>query len=93
MKVTNYSSITAWSLSNRQIQSIDDLTGLSQLVRLDLSGNSLRRLRGMEGVSSLGMLNISQNDLEAADASLVELRYLQQLRTLNIGENPKVSSN
>jgi hypothetical protein len=82
-------NVTALSLSGRGIGSIDETSGLAALRRLDLSKNKLKRLAHMANLSSLGMLNISCNEFSGGD-SLEELRYLPELRTLNIGENPSL---
>lgn len=83
--------ITAMSLCERGVQSIEDLDGLSALRRLDLSKNKLRRLRCLSSLPSLGMLNVSENDFEGSDA-VEDLKYLTELRTLNVGDNPALGS-
>jgi hypothetical protein len=80
------SEVDALSLQSKGIQKIEDFKGFDKLRRLDLSENQLKRLSGMSTLSELSLLNVSKNSLDA-DASLEELRYLAQLRTLNIGEN------
>lgn len=80
--------LTALTLSYRAIERIDSLTGLRALRRLDMSYNFLTRLSGFEELSSLSLLNVSNNDL--AGDGLEELRYLPELRTLNIGNNPRI---
>ena len=62
----------------------------SKLRRLDLSKNKLTRLACFSGLKGLSMLNVSENDLQG-DSSLDELRYLVELRTLNISGNPKIT--
>ena len=80
-------TLTALSLSERGVATIEDTAGLSSLKRLDLSKNKLKRLANMSNLSSLGMLNVSSNELSGGE-SIEDLRYLTELRTLNIGENP-----
>lgn len=84
-------TITALSLSERGVTTIENTMGLSSLRRLDLSKNKLKRLSQLENLSTLGMLNVSGNELAGAD-SIEDLRYLTELRTLNIGENPGIRS-
>ena len=81
--------ITALPLKDCGIKEIDDFHGFNNLQRLDLSENQLKRLKGMSDLLHLGMLNISKNQLDGG-GSCEDLRYLTQLRTLNIGENPKI---
>lgn len=82
--------ITALSLAHRGVERIDDLAGFDKLLRLDLSHNSLRRLQGMADAPHIGLLNVSHNQLESS-SSLEDLRYLPELRTLNIGFNPAIA--
>ena len=86
---TALQKITALPLPSRGIEKIENLDVLCELRRLDLSENKLKRLTGMQGLSKLSMLNISKNLLDS-DVSLEDLRYLTELRTLNIGENEKL---
>ena len=83
---TSADKITALALSSRGICSIEDTNGLSSLKRLDLSKNNIKRLSNMSNLTTLGMLNVSCNKLTGGE-SIEELRYLTELRTLNIGEN------
>merc|ERR1719487_1784127 len=85
----NINEITALSLAHRGVERIDDLAGFDKLLRLDLSHNSLRRLQGMADAPHIGLLNVSHNQLESS-SSLEDLRYLPELRTLNIGFNPAI---
>jgi hypothetical protein len=86
------SDCNAVTLSNRGMTKIVDMDLFSsKLRRLDLSKNKLTRLACFSGLKGLSMLNVSENDLQG-DSSLDELRYLVELRTLNISSNPKVSS-
>ena len=86
----NLGDCTALSLSNRGIEKLEDFQGLStDLRRLDLSNNTITRLHGFHSISGISMLNVSSNDLQS-DSSLEDLRYLTELRTLNIGNNPKI---
>lgn len=88
--MSNLTDITALTLSNRQCTQIVDLQGMSKLRRLDISGNKLKRLAGMRNVTDIGMLNASNNNLQGSQ-SMEELRYLPELRTLNIGYNPQIT--
>eukprot|EP01041_Mallomonas_annulata_P012009 gene12009-25159_t len=82
--------ITALSLEGCQIEKIEDLVGLSSLQRLNLSKNKLHRLCGLNDTPNLGMLNLSNNCLDGS-SSLEDLRYVCGLRTLNIGNNLKIT--
>ena len=83
---------TALSLSNRSIQQIDDLKGFgSNLRRLDLSDNKISRLHGFVEIPKISFLNISGNEF-SGDSGLEELRYLNELRTLNLGRNPEIKT-
>lgn len=82
--------VNALTLSYRGIEKIVDLNGLHALRRLDLSYNFLQRLSGMVDCEGLSLLNISNNDLSGD--GLEELRYLPELRTLNIGNNPRIKT-
>lgn len=88
LMATGLADVTALTLSYRSVERIEDLHGLSSLRRLDLSFNFLTRLSGMADLTSLSLLNVSNNDLSCE--GLEELRYLPELRTLNIGSNPRV---
>jgi Leucine-rich repeat (LRR) protein len=81
--------ITALSLKDRGIEKLEDFLGFSKLQRLDISENGIKRLSGMAALSQLGMFNISKNSLDGS-SSCEDLRYLIELRTLNIGFNPKI---
>jgi hypothetical protein len=81
--------ITALSLKGKEISKVEDFRGFNKLQRLDLSENKLKRLSGLSDLKSLGMLNVSNNQLDGS-ASCEELRYLTELRTLNIGYNGKI---
>lgn len=81
--------ITSLSLSSRQMSQIDNMRGLKKLARLDISKNNLTRLQHLNDVPQVTLLNVSQNDLNS-DAALEELRYLESLRTLNVGMNPRL---
>ncbi len=84
------SECNAVTLSERGIKEIVDLSKFSgKLRRLDLSKNKLGRLACFQTLSGLSMLNVSENELQG-DSSLDELRYLTELRTLNISNNPKI---
>lgn len=89
IKTNNLSEITSLSLTDRNINKIDDLNGMPKLRRLDMSKNAITRLNGFNVLPELSMLNVSSNEL-TSDASLEELRYLTNCRTLNIGFNPKI---
>lgn len=81
---------TAVTLSDRGIEKIEDFEGLGEnLRRLDISKNSLNRLTSLQKLTNLSLLNVSSNLLKG-DASLEELRYLGELRTLNISENDQI---
>jgi hypothetical protein len=81
--------VTALSLKGKDITKVEDFRGFNKLQRLDLSENKLKRLSGLSDLRSLGMLNVSNNQLEGS-ASCEELRYLTELRTLNVGYNSKI---
>jgi Leucine-rich repeat (LRR) protein len=81
--------LTALSLKGREITKIEDFHGLNKVQRLDLSENKLKRLGGLSDLKSVGLLNVSNNQLDSG-ASCEELRYLTELRTLNLGSNPKI---
>lgn len=81
------SEISAISLKERNIEKIEDLQELSNVKRLDLSKNKLRRLCGLHALSGLGMINLSNNEL-SGPSSIEELRYLINIRTVNMGDNP-----
>lgn len=81
--------ITALSLKGREITKIDDFRGFLKLQRLDLSENKIKKLHGFLDLKCLGMLNLSNNLLDGS-SSCEELRYLTELRTLNIGSNPTI---
>jgi len=84
------SEVTALTLSERGIAKMEDFLGFSdKLHRVDLSSNAITRLHGFDSVPSISMLNVSSNQL-VGDASLEDLRYLVELRLLNIGNNPKI---
>jgi hypothetical protein len=89
--VTNdLSACTALTLSNRGIIKLEDLTGFGEILhRVDLSNNAITRLQGFSATPGISMLNVSSNEL-SGDASLEDLRYLTELRTLNIGNNPNI---
>lgn len=88
----NLMECNAATLSNRGITTIANLNCFgTSLCRLDLSMNEISRLSGFASVPNLSLLNVSSNKLET-DGSLEELRYLPELRTLNIGSNPKIKS-
>ena len=89
MMKNSIADITALSLRGRSIEKIEDLNGFAQLQRLDLSDNCLRRIAAMSNVPHLGMLNASKNILSGS-SSCEDLRYLIELRTLNIGSNPNL---
>ena len=85
------SDCNAVTLSNHSISKIVDMELFSsKLRRLDLSKNKLTRLACFSGLKGLSMLNVSENDLQG-DSCLDELRYLVELRTLNISFNPKIT--
>lgn len=81
--------LTALSLKGREITKIDDFRGFIKLQRLDLSENKIKKLHGLLDLKCLGMLNLSNNLLDGS-SSCEELRYLTELRTLNIGSNPTI---
>lgn len=84
------SACTALTLSNRGITKLEDLTGFREILhRVDLSNNAITRLQGFSATPGISMLNVSSNEL-SGDASLEDLRYLTELRTLNIGNNPNI---
>lgn len=88
------SDCTAISLANRGIQTISDMNDMNNnLRRLDLSSNKLTRLTGFVNMtgSQLSLLNVSMNDIKG-DMGLEDLRYLTELRTLNISKNPHIKT-
>lgn len=90
MVSNDLAAYTALTLSKRGITKIEDLAGFSDLLhRLDLSDNAITRLHGFNVTPGISMLNVSSNEL-SGDASLEDLRYLTELRTLNIGNNPNI---
>ena len=90
LAANDLSEVTALTLTERGIVKIEDFVGFSdKLHRVDLSCNAITRLNGFDTVPSISMLNVSSNQL-AGDASLEDLRYLVELRMLNIGNNPKI---
>ena len=90
MVSNDLAACTALTLSNRGITKLEDLVGFGDLLhRVDLSGNSITRLQGFSSTPGISMLNVSSNEI-AGDASLEDLRYLTELRTLNIGNNTNI---
>jgi hypothetical protein len=86
-RLTDCNAVT---LSERGIKEIIDMDQFSgKLRRLDLSKNTLNRLAHFQQLRGVSMLNVSENELQG-DSSLDELRYLTELRTLNISHNPKI---
>jgi Leucine-rich repeat (LRR) protein len=85
-------NVTDASLKERSIDRIDDLLGFSEkLRRLDLSSNNLIRLNGFVACQRVSYLNVSKNQFQG-DSGLEELRYLKELRTLNIGYNDRIGA-
>ena len=90
MVSNDLAACTALTLSNRGITKLEDLVGFGDLLhRVDLSCNSITRLQGFNSTPGISMLNVSSNEI-AGDASLEDLRYLTELRTLNIGNNTNI---
>ena len=90
MVSNDLAACTALTLSNRGITKLEDLVGFGDLLhRVDLSCNVITRLQGFNSTPGISMLNVSSNEI-AGDASLEDLRYLTELRTLNIGNNPNI---
>jgi hypothetical protein len=90
MVTNNLCSCTALTLSDRGITKLEDFNGFSDVLhRVDLSGNGITRLQGFNSTPGISMLNVSSNEI-AGDASLEDLRYLSELRTLNIGNNTNI---
>jgi Leucine-rich repeat (LRR) protein len=90
MVSNDISACTALTLSNRGITKLEDLEGFSDVLhRVDLSSNAITRLQGFSHTPGISMLNVSKNEL-SGDKALEDLRYLTELRTLNISENPSI---
>lgn len=86
----NAADCTALPLSELGITKIEDFSGFGDnLRRVDLSQNEITRLHGFSNISKLSFLNISSNNF-SGDSGLEDLRYLSELRTLNIGKNPDI---
>lgn len=80
----------AVTLSNRSIEKLVDLELFINVNRLDLSHNHISRLNDMEKMPKLSYLNLCDNHLSSD--GLEELRYVTELRTLNIGNNPTLGN-
>lgn len=90
MATNSLSSCTALTLSDRGITKLEDLIGFSDVLhRVDLSNNAITRLQGLNSAPGISMLNVSSNEI-SGDSSLEDLRYLTELRTLNIGNNSNI---
>ncbi|XP_053662638.1 dynein regulatory complex subunit 3 [Anopheles marshallii] len=75
------------NLSFNYIENIENLNNLENLRILSLYGNRIKRIENIDKLERLVILSVGRNNITTLDG-LERLRFLKDLRSLNLAENP-----
>lgn len=80
-------NLTELNLSFNKITVIENLEKLVNLEVLSLYGNLIEKLENLENLEKLEILSVGANKIED-NSSILCLRYFENLKSLNLAQNP-----